>query len=167
MESSIIQHATKAHAQLAIDAVLSTIIPEDGALYVLPSHHQCHIVILVSENENVQEGSYPQWLDRTIGASVLYEYSVGFKNEWLDDYENIARHEAVVLWVKDAIENKDCLRFSSHLRFPGQELYWGGADHNQLIVVCAGLQPVNSMISGMISSIIIGRAHHAFVNAKS
>jgi len=168
MESSIIHYATKAHAQLAVDAVLHTIIPEEGRLHMLPHHHQCHIVILVSEKENGQEDSHPKWLDRTIGAAVLYEYSVGFSNEWLQDYDAIARHEALGLWVAESSEKEDLVTgLETHLRFPGRELYWGGADHNQLIVVCAGLQPVNSMISGMISAIIIGLANDAFTRAKN
>lgn len=167
MASSIIHYATKAHAQLAVKAVLRTIIPDDGVLYMLPKHHQCHIVILASEKENGQEDSYPKWLDRTIGASVLYEYSVGFKKDWLQNYESIARHEALGLWVAESPEKAELVTgLETHLRFPGRELYWGGADHNQLIIVCAGLQPVNSMIAGMISSIIIGLANDAFTRAK-
>lgn len=161
MSLSKVQFATLPGIKMAVDSALSVIIPTDSALHNLVSCHQCHIVVLVSENERTQASNYPDWFESDRRASLVFEHRVGFAGEQTDTWVDIAHSEALTLWNSEAHAS-----VGEHLLFPGRELSWGAFCDTDLMVVCSGLQPFNSMISGVIANFIFGFAREESARAK-
>jgi hypothetical protein len=121
--------------------------------------HMLHVVILVPSIEDRRDENFSNYPDYPIKPTVLYEHSLGDKEEWPWAFDEIARSKALQLWRGQNTDgNTDSM---PHLLFPDDTPYWGGVKRHGLVVACSGVQSYfDQMIAGMIADALKALGHH-------
>src|SRR3989339_1821071 len=110
----------------------------------------CHIAILVP----TQAGR----------AHVLYEHSLGDREQWFRKFNEIALNKAQQRWDD---RNDDRTDSMPHLLFPGETPFWGGVKKYGIVVACSGFQPwFDKMISNIVADTCIALAYNAWMISK-
>ena len=126
----------------------------------------CHIVILVPSMENdwpADSEGKPNY--HPIEPHLLYEHSLGEKENWPHKFDRIARSKAFQLWHGRNDGRTDCI---PHLLFRGDTPWWGGVKRDGIVVSCSGFQPhFDRMFAGMIAEMCVGMAYDDWAEARS
>lgn len=110
----------------------------------------CHIVILVPTRDG--------------DPHLLYEYSLGDRDQWFRKFNEIALNKAKQRWDD---RNDDRTDSMPHLLFPGETPFWGAVKKYGIVVACSGFQPwFDKMISGIIADMCIALAYNAWMTSK-
>ena len=106
------------------------------------------------ENSSINFESFEQ------GVEVLYEHSMGDRDEWAHPYDEIAQCKVLQLWQK---RNNGSQCIQPHLLFPGDTPYYGGVYRHGFAVGCSGqFERHDTMIAGIISDMCVALAAEAY-----
>ncbi len=155
---------TVENASLAVGTVLQATILDDGWQYII-SRQMGHIVIIVPSMEDARADDYPDWPNYPIEPHLLYEESVGEKDDWPYPFDDIARCKGMQLW--QGRNNDGQTDSNAHLLFPSDTPYWGGVKRHGMVVAFSGVQPwFDQMISGMIADMLKAIGRQAFESSE-
>ncbi|MCA9355185.1 hypothetical protein KC865_01380 [Candidatus Kaiserbacteria bacterium] len=152
-------------AQVAKQVFSVTLFAEEGPYADAMKRRQGHLVILVPSMDDVRSEDYPDWPNYPIYPHLLYEESVGEKDNWEYPFDDIARCKALQLWQG---RNDDGQTDSNaHLLFSGDTPYWGGVKRHGLVVGFSGEKPcIDQLISGMTADSLKALGRYAFENSN-
>ena len=125
------------------------------------SRQMGHVIILVPSMD-IPEGEHTlDWSYAPIRPHVLYEYSLGDKDQWEYNFDEIARGKALQLWQGRNVDGQT--DSNAHLLFPNETRYWGGVKRHGLVVAFSGVQPwFDQMIAGMVADGLKAFGRNAF-----
>lgn len=147
-------------AERAVNLVFNGIF-YNGMLNHMLNRRVGHIVVMVPSVEDARVEDYSKWPNYPIEPFLLYEDSIGDKDQWTSKYDEIARSKAQQLWREQNTDgNTDCM---PHLLFPDDTPYWGGVKRHGFVVAFSGVQSYfDQMISGMVADAIKAIARFEF-----
>ena len=134
------------------------LVKNGGPVFRFLKRQHLHVVVLVPTMLIDESKPYPQ--KHTQGVEVLYEHSLGDRDEWEHPYDEIAQCKALQLW-EGRNNGSQCVQ--PHLLFSGDTPYHGGVYRHGFVVACSGqFERHDTMIAGMVSDMCVSLAAEAY-----